>query len=265
MKKIWALLLIVPMALVSCSKDDDDNQDTKDPLILELTINEEDYDHDVTVAAGSDMHVEGSFSDNERLGEYKLDIHDNFDGHDHGKTMADWATVVIIPLSGKKDSIHEDVAVPSDATAGPYHAVSRLIDAEGNESDFIEHRLLITNGSEPMIDMTSPDPDDDDLEWEPGMTYDLMGTISDAEGIDEVLIKMEEEQGHDHNHGKVADTPLFEADFDLGGVMSWDFQADGMVSISIPSDAEHADYVLSVMAKDINGNWAVVEAEIHIH
>lgn len=261
-QKLLTIGALSSLAVFTSCEDDNDpsSQDTKAPVFQTLTLNGEDEELDAT--AGGDLVVAGSVTDNMKLGEFKLDIHDDFDGHDHGKTAADWTHVMILPLSGKSAQILETISIPSDATAGPYHAIARLIDDEGNEAEFMEFELMISNGSEPVVNLVNPDPTME-TDWEPGMTYALEGTITDDAGIDEVIIILEEEG--DHDHGKVAEEPIFEGDYDLGGVTSWDMMSDGAVQIAIPSDAEHADYELTIAVVDVDGNWAIAHADIHVH
>lgn len=251
--------LLIGLFSISCEKNSDP-QDTVAPVIQEMLVNGSSGES--TASAGGTLVLNATLTDNEALGEFKIDIHDVFDGHNHGKVLSTWTYVAIKPLSGTQMMLIDSIAIPSEAAAGPYHVVGRLLDASGNEAAYVEHELTLTNGSEPLISMSNPDPTMES-DWEPGMSYALEGMITDEEGIDEVLITLEETG--DHQHGKLAELPLFTGDYDLGGVKSWDLMQDGNVVIAIPADAEHADYTLKIQAKDVAGNYSLVHIAIHIH
>ncbi len=249
--------------LVACDKEED-NQDTTAPVIKSVTINEE--DHDIVVMAGDEIHIDAELSDNEALGELKVDVHDIFDGHSHGKTAIKWAEVLTIALSGKEQKVHDHMDVPQDAQAGPYHAVFRLIDAEGNEGEFAEIDFMISNASQPQINITDPDFSDE-VHAPKGSTLSIMGTVTDETDLAEIRISLEEEHDdHGHSHKGALDEAIYEADFDLTGSadITWDFQVDGNVNIAIPSDAETGYYVMKVVVIDNEDNMNIFEAEVHI-
>jgi len=256
------LIALILTALIACDKDDD-TEDTVDPTIKSAMI--DNSDEDILVTAGNEIHFDVEVEDNEALGELKIDVHDIFDGHSHGKKSATkWADVKTIQLSGKTQDVHEHMDVPTNATAGPYHAIFRLIDAEGNEGEFVELDFMVSNGSEPMINVTDPDFSSE-VHVNKGGSISLKGTITDDTDLDEIVIVLEEEHD-DHSHGKKSDTPLFEADFDLDGSsdLSWDFETDGNVTISIPANAEEGHYALEIIATDNDGNISIFEGEVHI-
>src|SRR5690606_19638314 len=91
--KAYLLPVIATVVMFSaCSKD----EDTEKPVIVAATIDDE------FIAAGDELHIDLEITDNEGLKEYKIDIHDDFDGHTHGKTAAyeKFETVIINAISG---------------------------------------------------------------------------------------------------------------------------------------------------------------------
>jgi uncharacterized membrane protein len=261
MKRIKLFGLIAAVSVMAVACNDEEEQDTTAPVIREATIDGE--DHDIKVAAGDEMHLDVHVTDNEALGELKMDVHDMFDGHSH-KSAVDWSEVKTVQLSGKEQHVHEHMDVPQNATAGPYHVVFRLIDEEGNEGDFVELDFMITNASQPVINITSPDFSNH-VDITRGSTLSIVGTITDDTDLDEIVVVLEEEHDDDHNH-KSDEGEIFEADFDLPGSndTSWDFQTDGNINIAIPADAETGDYVLAVVVEDNEGNINIFEGEVHI-
>lgn len=119
-------LLIVAAAgllLAGCSKDKD---------APEITINSP---ADETVfAPGDEVQISATFTDNEALSEYHLDIHEA-GGHSHGKTEAEWGYEKTGSLSGTEQSVSLSVNIPTDAELGAYHITFECLDEEGNEAD----------------------------------------------------------------------------------------------------------------------------------
>lgn len=244
----------------SCTKEE--SEDTTAPSIVNATINGE--DHDITVNTSEFLNFEIDLSDNEELGEIKIDIHDIFDDHSHGKKAATpWAHTQTYTISGTSQNFKTQILVDPSAAAGPYHSILRVIDESGNESDFKEIDFLISNGEEAQIAISSPDFDAG-VNLNKGDSLIILGQITDNIDLTEILISLEEE-GHDH--GKKQEDALYEMDFDLLGSKdySWDFQADGSVRIQIPTTAESGGYNFKVIAKDSDGNLNIFEGHVHIN
>lgn len=262
MKKLAILFVAALPVLAACKKED---PDLDPPVITEYKIN--DKDHDIEVAAGSEMHVDLIFEDNEELREYKIDIHDAFDGHDHGKVSAitRFSFQQTYAINGKQATEHQDVDVPAESAAGPYHAIVRVIDEEGNEGEFGELMVHIKHPDQPVINITSPDFSQE-VHAPKGSTLVLEGTVTDNQDLEEVVVVIKEE--HDHDHGKVQSGELYEAEFELTGAndTSWDFAeiTNQGKDIVIPSTAETGHYKLEIVAKDAEGHMTVWEEEIHV-
>ncbi|AEV31527.1 DUF4625 domain-containing protein [Owenweeksia hongkongensis] len=265
MKTVFKVLLpIVGSAFLMASCDKDDDNDTTAPIIKSATIDGK--VEDIEVTAGTAMTFVVEVSDNEDLGQLKLDVHDNFDGHTHKSTASvSWAEVKIVELSGTDKTVTQEMNVPAEATAGPYHADILLIDAEGNEGEFVERSIMIRNGSEPGINVTNPDLSGE-VHATKGSTLTIEGTVSDDVDLAEIYIVLEEEHDDDHDHKSTQEEALYEMDFDLTGSadVSWDFQTDGNVNIAIPANAETGHYELTIRAEDAEGNINILSGEIHI-
>lgn len=266
MKKLFGFVLpTIAASLVFTACDKDEDNDTTAPVIKSATIDGK--VEDIEVTAGTAMTFVVEVSDNEDLGQLKLDVHDNFDGHTHKSTASvSWAEVKIVELSGTDKTVTQEMNVPAEATAGPYHADILLIDAEGNEGEFVERSIMIRNGSEPGIDVTSPDFSGE-VHAMKGSTLTIEGTVSDDVDLAEIYIVLEEEhEDDDHDHKSTQEEVLYEMDFDLTGSadVSWDFQTDGNVNIAIPANAETGHYELTIRAEDAEGNINILSGEIHI-
>lgn len=133
-----ALLLTLGVIVVSCSKNEDN--DVVKPVI---SVSEpEDGD---TLVPGHEVHFEVDFSDDVALKSYKIDIHNNFDGHNHKAAMNDsipwlyqqsWSFETGMK---QKHVHHHEIVVPDSVDGKPlargkYHFMIYLTDAAGNES-----------------------------------------------------------------------------------------------------------------------------------
>ncbi|MDR0413092.1 MAG: DUF4625 domain-containing protein [Dysgonamonadaceae bacterium] len=90
---------------------------------------------------GDDVHFVMDLSDNEALASYKIEIHNNFDNHEHVRAGAVDETVAFTfertyALSGQKNVHihHHDIEIPENATPGDYHLMVYCTDAAGNEA-----------------------------------------------------------------------------------------------------------------------------------
>lgn len=182
--KIVAVAISIA-AFSSCKKDNPDN--TK-PIIDVLA---EPLESD-TLFSGSEMHIEGSVSDNEALSQLKIDIHSADDGHSHGKmSSASFFEVIrIIDLNGRNQIFHEDIDIPQEAAAGKYHVIITAVDAAGNQSDFVERDIIIRNSSDliaPTIVVQSPSSDGN---YSLGSTLTVNATLADNIGLGDVEVKI---------------------------------------------------------------------------
>jgi hypothetical protein len=128
-----------------CAKEDD--IDTEYPVIDLSSPGSYPQNCD-TVYRGNTFTAKAFFTDNEELGAYSIDIHENFDHHTHS---ADIEACVLDPIKDPVDpfqfiesfdipaglqeySMEQDIYVPQDADTGDYHFMIRLTDRAGWQS-----------------------------------------------------------------------------------------------------------------------------------
>lgn len=254
-----SLLFITVLAISACS---DEEVDATNPTVSDVTLNE--LSEDIQVNPGSTMHFDAVFSDDVRLGEFKVDIHDNFDGHDHGRTLnaIAWDTTFIVELIGKNQTVHEDIEIPQNAATGPYHFNLQFFDEAGNEGDLMTIEFEIVDpAAQPSIVILSPDPNAE-FETSPGASFTLMATVSDPDGLEEVHMEiMEAHDEHDHDHGRLtSEEAIWEKEMELNG----ESQLAIDENITIPASADQGHYELKIKAKDLEGNYKVSKLEIHV-
>ncbi len=105
------------------------------------------------IQIGSDhgMHFEMDLEDNEALGSYKIDIHNNFDNHGHGKDSTEPFTFSqTYDLNHQRNAHihHHDVVIPSNATPGNYHLMVYCTDEAGNEAYLARNIVLSLDAPE---------------------------------------------------------------------------------------------------------------------
>ncbi|GGH74706.1 hypothetical protein GCM10011318_20970 [Phaeocystidibacter marisrubri] len=249
-------LLIVPFALltlVSCTKD---KGDTTPPKFVSATVQGE-SENPIYLNAGTAIGVMAEVSDNEALKQVKIDLHDDFDGHDHNKAgFTPWTYVNIISVNGKSAVAVDTTIIPEEATAGVYHAVLRVLDKAGNEGEFVEKVLIIKNGSEPIISVTAPDFSATP-QFAPGDVISLAGSISDVDEFEEIHILLRQQEDVDHY------ITFGEREFDLAdqNVSSFDLSA---VSLTIPTDAKAGEYEVAIIAVDKLGNQGIYYGHLRV-
>ena len=162
MKKIFLFIPFFVFGFVACS--DDDDIDTTKPTIGLVSPTDGTAFH-----PGETIEFNCDFSDNDELASYKIEVHSNFDGHEHatvqlksnmeddhdheeghawsyneewsfeeGQSTASVMKQITIPEHIDHDGVEEEVA------AGPYHLGVYCLDVAGNQIEFfieieIEH------------------------------------------------------------------------------------------------------------------------------
>ena len=276
-RSILSLGLVSLMFLMAC--EDDEVVDVTAP-----TIEMEEPEYGEAFEAGGDIHFDALFEDDVELATFNLTIHDNFDGHNHGRvavTAFDFDQSY--ELTGKSDDVHEDIEIPADATAGPYHLIVEAIDAAGNSTTFAdgsskEIEIWITNDEMPHVHFEDANETEvDEYEGEVGVALMFYGEVEDEVGaLDHVMIMvghLEEGAEHDdHDHGGRTlqdDDHIFEKEIEVEGETSVLLQdlLEGESIVVAQSDLDELEegehLYLIVQAEDEDGNISRHAIEIH--
>lgn len=140
--EIFATLTLA-LTLASCEADGDT---TKPEITLESPAEGETF-----AADGDGIHFEMELSDDVALGSYKVEIHNNFDGHDHAsvtvmrsETVDFSYTNTWYDIAGQRNATihHHEIVIPADATHGDYHFMVYCVDAAGNESYVVRNVVI---------------------------------------------------------------------------------------------------------------------------
>jgi hypothetical protein len=293
-----SFIAVILAGVVSCDNDNNDPVDVTAPAIeLEEPVVEE-FFH-----TGDYIHFKATFTDDIELGSYSIDIHDNIDGHSHGRIFKTYEDPSLLQWNFKENftfpvgqkvvdiDMDDQIEIPSNAIAGPYHFIIQAIDKAGNATSYqddstVEIEIFITNNSMPAVNITNLD--DDELEIEQGEKFMVTGDISDPTageyaGMHALTVILgKEHEGHDHDHGgRIGedDHDLIDADYEEEELEQ--FMADD--KIILDNVFEHINFTLSqeqleelqeeevdhlvliIQVRDEQGNMAVSHTEVHVH
>lgn len=145
MKSIKLVLLFLASAsLFTACSSDNDSVDTEYPVI-DISSSDAFPVQCSEVSRGEKITFRALFSDNAELGSYSLDIHHNFDHHNHSTEVNDcsndpvkkpvnpmlYINSVTIPKGLKSYQAVQEISIPQDIDPGDYHFLIRLTDKEG--------------------------------------------------------------------------------------------------------------------------------------
>jgi hypothetical protein len=143
-------LSLIALMLFACSND------TLPPQVTISSPQEE-----VRLATGAPLNIAVSYADNDILRQYKLDIHPNFDGHNHGKPAGlnvGWDTIIVGNLFGATQNIQQNLMVPQNIRTGEYHLTAFALDVSGNEGRFtrIFYVYDVQDTVKPVVSFSAP-------------------------------------------------------------------------------------------------------------
>ena len=276
-RSILGIGLLSFVFLMACEDNDEVVDVTPPTITIDDPLSGEKF------AAGGVIPFEALFEDDVDLATYNITIHDDFDGHSHGRlAIAPFQFDQSYELSGISSEVSFDIEINADATAGPYHFIVGAIDAAGNSTSFDdasskEVEIWITN--EEMAHVHFEDANENEVEeyeGEVGVALQFYGEIEDEVGtLDHVEIlvgHMEEGAEHDHDHGgriSQDDEHIFELEVEVEGetsVLLQDLLANEsiIVSQSDLDELEEGEHLyLIVKVQDEDGNISQHSIEIH--
>lgn len=134
------------LLLSSCSTDREEELETdKTAPTIDLTIPGAFPVSCSNIQRGTTITLKASFSDNMELGSYGVDIHNNFDHHNHSTETGDCGLDPVktpvnpylliesypIPAGNKQYTSSQEITIPADVDPGDYHFMIRVVDKTG--------------------------------------------------------------------------------------------------------------------------------------
>lgn len=259
MKKIY-LALVLGLYLSACSEKEE--VDSTKPEIKHLEIDEkdlaehDDHGHDhgherIELMADSSYEIHYELEDDIALGEIRMDIHDDFDGHKHGKkgSIDPFSWERIIKLDAQKTADGKIMLdIPADVLAGPYHFDAILLDQAGNQSDQVIGDLYIKTPDMARIAVKSPASP---MVFTRGTAADLILELTDNAGLAKVEVLIYQE-------GK---TPVFDFDKSFTPVTLNEVLT---VPVNLAAGVLAGEYELVIKLIDSDGNITLEELEVEV-
>lgn len=175
----YLFIFFIGLALFSCSK-----KDKEIPVLAVQTPSDS-----AVVKAGQSFLFKASITDNEALSQFKIDIHNNFEGHNHQKVnITPWEKIIITDVSGTSANPELTVPVPESAAAGWYHMVVTAVDASGNLSEIVLKNLKVVNPADtinPILNISTPS---EGAQFALNSTMTISGSASDNTGLKSLKI-----------------------------------------------------------------------------
>lgn len=139
MKKTGLFFLF--LAIFSCTEKEEIDQEKPQ---IDLNYSQNFPTSCVELKRGEKFIFKARFTDNVTLGSYNIEMHHNFDHHNHdtqvGSCSFEAKKTAVNPFkfnqsfsipSGKEFLAQQEILIPSDVDSGDYHLMIKLTDASG--------------------------------------------------------------------------------------------------------------------------------------
>jgi hypothetical protein len=195
MKKLLLSVVAGALLLAACRKDT--KIDVVPPGVSKVLVNGSDSTI-VNTQAGATLQVTIEVTDDDRLNEVRLVVHDAENGHTHEGTghsggemrlnSGAWGKQDVFQADNTSASIQVEVVVP-DSIAGQWHLVVNALDQVGNVSSDYTILLNVLNDDLPVITgVTTPPADATGTVYlTEGSPLYLAGTVSDPDSLSEIF------------------------------------------------------------------------------
>jgi hypothetical protein len=242
-----SVFLLFALSLFACKKSD-----LVRPTASNVTVNNTAEGSILDFNPGDTIVVRAFLEDNQELGQFKIDIHQDFDGHSHKSTMTPYAEIRIKTISGVTYNLEETFIIPDTTASGIYHGTIQALDAEGNTSLPQVFYFNVVRNNQPTIEMNLP------ATISAGAVLNVDGVLT-AIGNNVHLTKVQI-----RIRSTKTGNNLLDQNYNLSGApTTWNPFVNGNVSVAIPSD-ENQKIIFRIRVEDSNGNNTIFESEIII-
>lgn len=150
MNRYFILFILINILLISCTKND-----RAKPSFTLVSPVDSNY-----FQSGQSIPFNCTFFDNENLSQYKIVIHNAFDGHTHEKYLAPiWEHILVENITGTEFPVSYAIPIPDSAASGWYHFIVSAVDLAGNQSDIDFRTFFIQNAADtsaPLVSFSTP-------------------------------------------------------------------------------------------------------------
>ncbi|SBW07044.1 DUF4625 domain-containing protein [uncultured Dysgonomonas sp.] len=145
MKKKIILYSLICLFSVACSNDDEDGGKDMEKPSIDMTGDSAFPQNCIVLYRGESFPFRAVFADNRELGNYNIEIHNNFDHHSHSTDDVEcdlepkktpvkafvYNQDFSIPSGKTRFEADNEISVPGDIDTGDYHFMVRLTDKAG--------------------------------------------------------------------------------------------------------------------------------------
>lgn len=193
------------------------------------------------------------------MSQYKIDIHNNFDCHAHGRiakaTGTPWQVLDVVDIEGQDITITKKLPVPENVQAGNYHFMLQALDLKGNEAEWVLYSLKVQNGSDiqsPEIEITDPLTDSVSISNTENVNIEM--NISDNEDLYGGRVDVT----YHNSAGTEFTAEQYYFPEGVGSEIGYDF------SFTFPLSPASGTYTFIIKAYDAVGNEAEKRLKVHI-
>lgn len=203
------------------------------------------------VESGSAFDLILQAYDNKDLSQFKIEIHNDYNGHSHKSTYTPFSKTIIENITGTEIQKTINIAIPDTAGAGPYHMTIQAVDMMGNLSELVVRSFKIKNLNDtiqPTLNVTAPLAG---TSFAKGASIQLTGTINDnleLQKLDYYIVK------------EGSDNKLFEASEIFTGTAQ-SFNLSIPLTASTFASGEY-ELIIVVYDKVYNSNYIEVHFEV---
>lgn len=211
----------------------------------------------LNVVSGTQLDLQLHLTGSNRLAQYKVEIHSNFDCHGHDNPPSlDWYYSKIVDLNSDNIVLDEQIEIPAEAKSGNYHCMLRLVDEKGNESEFVEFVLVIKNSIDSVAPTIVLNPSLDSITIQKGQILNFVGQIEDNLNLKNGAFELEYKDAAGHeDHIDELSTQFPATDNTI-------FALDK--SYTIPASMPTGWTIFYLEAKDYYNNKGAVEIHVNI-
>ena len=149
----------------------------------------------IQVLSGDTLSIDVLYEDDQALGQYKIDVHHNFDCHGHRSPNLSqaWSILELGDLTGQSVEKRFSYIVPDDVRAGAYHFQLWVLDEAGNDAEALYYyHILARNRRDTLAPNFSVQglTAGQRLEVTRGLSQNLSLEISDNLALDQGRIEL---------------------------------------------------------------------------
>jgi len=208
----------------------------------------------ISATSGSMMLLHLNLTDDRNLSQYKIDIHNNFDCHSHGRVLATpWQVLEVNDVNGNNIEIEKEIQVPAETAAGDYHLQILCLDESGNEAEPVIYSIKILNATDSVApELTLTEPSTHPITVDKGATLSFKGTVTDNYSLNDGKIEVTYTDPKGTEYAPIQE--FFAADQGTGASFDYAFE--------VPAFAASGKHIFSIKVFDSYNNFSEQKVDV---